>query len=60
MSVAVVFVGYDLLVAQPSFDVWSLGCILYQMCSPDVRPLFQGDCPLYYPPILTPCIISIY
>ena len=34
--------AYDLLVAQPSFDVWSLGCILYQMCSPDVRPLFQG------------------
>ena len=37
-----VVTSYDLLVAQPSFDVWSLGCILYQMCSPDVRPLFQG------------------
>ena len=33
---------YDLLMAHPSFDVWSLGCILYQMCTPDVIPLFQG------------------
>ena len=33
---------YDLLTAHPSFDVWSLGCILYQMCTPDVKPLFQG------------------
>ncbi len=34
--------GYELLMADPSFDVWSLGCILYQMCNADVRPLFQG------------------
>ena len=33
---------YDLLLADASFDVWSLGCILYQMCNTDVRPLFQG------------------
>ena len=33
---------YDLLTAHPSFDVWSLGCILYQMCTTDVKPLFQG------------------
>ena len=34
--------NYDLLTAHPSFDVWSLGCILYQMCTADVKPLFQG------------------
>ena len=34
--------NYQLLLAHPSFDVWSLGCVLYQMCTPDVRPLFQG------------------
>ena len=33
---------YELLMAHPSFDVWSLGCILYQMCTADVKPLFQG------------------
>ena len=33
---------YELLTAHPSFDVWSLGCILYQMYTPDVKPLFQG------------------
>ena len=33
---------YDLLTAHPSFDVWSLGCTLYQMCTTDVRPLFRG------------------
>ena len=33
---------YELLTAHPSFDVWSLGCILYQMCTVDVKPLFQG------------------
>ena len=33
---------YELLTAHPSFDVWSLGCILYQMVTADVRPLFQG------------------
>eukprot|EP01030_Chromulinospumella_sphaerica_P034287 gene34287-biopygen5045 len=32
---------YELLLADPSFDVWSLGCILYQMCT-DCRMLFQG------------------
>ena len=35
-------VNYELLTAHPSFDVWSLGCILYQMCTPDVKPLMQG------------------
>ena len=34
--------NYELLTAHPSFDVWSLGCILYQMCTADVKPLFQG------------------
>ena len=34
--------AFDLLVADPSYDVWALGCILYQMCSVDGRPLFQG------------------
>jgi len=34
--------SYKLLTAHPSFDVWSLGCILYQMCTTDVKPLFQG------------------
>ena len=34
--------SYELLMAHPSFDVWSLGCILYQMCNADVKPLFQG------------------
>ena len=33
---------FELLVAHPSFDVWSLGCVLYQLCNSDVRPLFQG------------------
>ena len=33
---------YELLTAYPSFDIWSLGCILYQMCTPDVKPLMQG------------------
>ena len=35
-------VNYELLTAHPSFDVWSLGCILYQMCTADVKPLMQG------------------
>eukprot|EP01037_Dinobryon_pediforme_P047065 gene47065-60862_t len=30
-----------LLLADSSFDIWSLGCILYQLCHPDVLPLFQ-------------------
>ena len=34
--------NYELLMAHPSFDVWSLACILYQMCTADVKPLFQG------------------
>ena len=34
--------NYELLTPHPSFDVWSLGCILYQMCTTDVKPLFQG------------------
>ena len=33
---------FELLIAHPSFDVWALGCILYQLCTEDVRPLFQG------------------
>jgi serine/threonine protein kinase/ankyrin repeat protein len=32
----------ELVRAHPSFDVWSLGCILYQLCTADVRPLFQA------------------
>jgi serine/threonine protein kinase/ankyrin repeat protein len=28
------------LIAHPSFDMWSLGCVLYQMCSRDALPLF--------------------
>jgi serine/threonine protein kinase len=35
-------VGVSSLLAHPSFDVWALACILYQMCHPDVRPLFQA------------------
>lgn len=31
------------LLSHESFDVWSLGCILYQMVNVEVRPLFQGD-----------------
>ena len=34
--------SYKLLTAHPSYDIWSLGCILYQMCTTDVKPLFQG------------------
>lgn len=32
----------DLVVASPAIDVWSLGCILYQLCNAEVRPLLQG------------------
>ena len=32
----------DLVVASPAVDVWSLGCILYQLCNAEVRPLLQG------------------
>ena len=35
--------SYDPLIAHPSFDVWSLACILYQMCTVDVLPLLQGN-----------------
>ena len=31
----------DVCVAHPSFDVWSLAAVLYQMCT-DNKPLFQG------------------
>ena len=34
--------GDALILAHPSFDVWSLGCILYQMCNTELYPLFQG------------------
>jgi serine/threonine protein kinase len=34
--------SYECVKAHPSFDVWSLGCILYQMCTADVRPLFAA------------------
>jgi serine/threonine protein kinase/ankyrin repeat protein len=30
------------LLAHPSYDIWSLGCILYQLCHPDVKPLFSA------------------
>ena len=33
---------YELLTAHPSFDVWSLGCILYQMCNVEVKALFEA------------------
>ena len=32
----------DPLMAHGSFDVWSLGCVLYQLCSRDVLPLFAA------------------
>ena len=31
------------LLANPSFDIWSLGCVLYQLCNDDFRPLFVGN-----------------
>ena len=34
--------GEALIFAHASFDVWSLGCILYQMCNDELYPLFQG------------------
>jgi serine/threonine protein kinase len=33
--------GCSLVVAHPSFDIWSLGVILYQLCHSEVIPLFQ-------------------
>jgi serine/threonine protein kinase len=32
----------ELVIASPSFDVWSLGCILFQLCHKQVLPLFYG------------------
>ena len=32
----------ETLIAYPSFDIWSLGCLLYHLCNPEVKPLFQG------------------
>jgi serine/threonine protein kinase len=34
--------GERVYVAHSSFDVWSLGCILYQLCHPKALPLFNG------------------
>jgi hypothetical protein len=31
---------HEFLLAHPSFDVWNLGCILYQLCHPDRQPIF--------------------
>jgi serine/threonine protein kinase len=33
----------DYLRAHPSFDIWALGCILYQLVSPTSSQLFVGD-----------------
>lgn len=33
----------DFLIAHPSFDIWSLGCILYQLIHPLVMPLFAAS-----------------
>ncbi len=35
--------GEGRLVADASFDIWSLGCILYQLTNKDVLPLFQAN-----------------
>ena len=32
---------YDLLIAHSSFDIWSLGVIIYQLLNDEVTPLFQ-------------------
>ena len=34
-------VNFDLLIAHTSFDTWSLGCVLYQLCHPQQQPLFS-------------------
>jgi len=31
----------EVLIADPSFDVWALGCLLYQLVNKEVLPLFQ-------------------
>jgi serine/threonine protein kinase len=39
-------VDVDILIAHPSYDVWSLGCVMYQLLSVDSLPLFvtgKGD-----------------
>jgi serine/threonine protein kinase len=36
-------VDIELLLAHPSFDIWSLGCILYQLCHPDRQTLFFAN-----------------
>ena len=41
-SGAVAELPYGVLIAHPSFDVWSLGCILYQLCNPGLKPLFHA------------------
>jgi serine/threonine protein kinase len=36
----------DILIAHPSYDVWALGCVMYQLLSADSLPLFvtgKGD-----------------
>ena len=33
---------YDLLIAHVSFDIWSLGVIIYQLLNTEVLPLFQA------------------
>ncbi len=35
-------VNFELLIAHPSFDVWSLGCVFYQLCHDENKPLFDG------------------
>ena len=34
--------NHHILIADPSFDVWSLGCLLYPMVHPDVMSLFNA------------------
>lgn len=31
------------LIADESYDIWSLGCIFYQLCCPTLSPLFHAD-----------------
>jgi serine/threonine protein kinase len=32
----------QVLLADPSFDIWSLGVLLFQLCNDQVLPLFEG------------------